>query len=36
MEDIHWLTHSFNQQTDMVTLDRPAVHRGAGVDPLND
>lgn len=28
------LTYSFDQQTDMVTLDRPAVHGGTGVDPL--
>lgn len=29
------LTYSFDQQTDMVTLDRPAVHGGTGVDPLD-
>lgn len=28
-------THSFDQQTDMVTLDGPAVHGGAGVDPFH-
>lgn len=29
------LTHSFDQQTDVVTLDRPAVHGGTGVDPFH-
>ncbi len=28
-------THGFDQQTDVVTLDRPAVHGGAGVNPLH-
>ena len=34
-EECHWYTHSFDQQTDVVTLDRPAVHGGTGVDPLH-
>lgn len=34
-EKFHWFTHSFDQQTDVVTLDRPAVHGGTGVDPLH-
>lgn len=29
------LSRSFDQQTDMVALDRPAVHGGTGVDPLH-
>lgn len=34
-EEFQWFTYSFDQQTDMVTLDRPAVHGGTGVDPLH-
>lgn len=30
-----WLTYCFDQQTDMVTLNGPAVHGGTGVDPLH-
>lgn len=29
------LIGGFDQQTDVVTLDRPAVHGGAGVNPLH-
>ena len=33
--DIKPQTHRFNQQTDMVTLNGPAVHGSTGIDPLH-
>ena len=35
MNRLEEVTYNFDQQTDVVTLDRPAVHGGTGVDPLH-